>query len=122
MKAITKEYLTDTIFRSVNKTIDKYRAAKNAEVDFTNYPLATDEELLDFIHSIPYFDIRLKDFLVGNLTDETIIISQTWEIEFLKKTLSWAESAEWLQGNSQLLIELYKTNVKKNIVFLTLPY
>ncbi len=122
MKAITKDYLTDTIFRSINKTIDIHRNSKKNSFYYEPFPTATDEEILDFIHSIPYFDLRLKNFLVGNLSEETIIISQSWEIEFLKKTLSWAASFEWLHGNDYFLSEAHISSIKKNVAFLSLPY
>ena len=122
MKAITKDYLVDVIYRVINKTIDKHRTSKKNSSMYEQVPTATDEEILDFIHSIPYFDERLKNFLVGNLADETIIVSQSWEIEFLKKTLSWAESFEWLHGNNYFLSDAHISSIKKNTVFLTLPY
>ena len=122
MKAITRDYLTDIIFRTINKTIDIHRNSKKNSFYYEPYPTATDEEILDFIHSIPYFDERLKNFLIGNLTDATIIISQTWEIEFLKKTLSWAGSFEWLHGNDYFLSEAHISSIKKHAEFLGLPY
>ncbi len=122
MKAITRDYLTDIIFRTINKTIDIHRNSKKNHFYYEPYPTATDEEILDFIHSIPYFDERLKNFLIGNLTDATIIISQTWEIEFLKKTLSWAGSFEWLHGNDYFLSEAHISSIKKHAEFLGLPY
>ena len=121
MKAITKEYLTDIIFRTINKSIDIHRNSKKNSFYYEPYPTATDEEMLDFIHTIPYFDEKLKNFLVGNLYDNTII-SQTWEIEFLKKTLSWAASFEWLHGNDYFLSEAHISSIKKHAEFLTLPY
>ena len=122
MKAITKDYLTDIIFRVINKTIDTHRNSKKNAFYYEPFPTATDEEILDFIQSIPYFDIRLKDFLMGNLVDETIIISQSWEIEFIKKTLSWAEGFEWLHGNNYFLSEAHTSNIRKQSACLTLPY
>ncbi len=122
MKAITKDYLVDIIYRVINKTIDIHRNSKKNSFYYEPFPTTTDEEILDFIHSIPYFDERLKNFLVGNLVDKTIIVSQSWEIEFLKKTLSWAESFEWLHGNDYFLSEAHISSIKKNAVFLGLPY
>ncbi|MBC7534554.1 MAG: hypothetical protein H7258_02540 [Ferruginibacter sp.] len=122
MTAITKDYLTDIIFRSINKTIGIHRNSKKNNFYYESFPTATDEEILDFIQSIPYFDLRLKNFLVGNLSDETIIISQSWEIEFLKKTLSWAESFEWLHGNDYFLSDAHINSIKKIATYLSLPY
>lgn len=122
MKAITKEYLNDIIFRTINKSIDIHRNSKKNSFYYEPYPTATDEEILDFIHTIPYFDDRVKNFLVGNLADETIIISQTWEIEFLKKTIEWAGSFEWLHGNDYFLSEAHISSIKKHATFLSLPY
>src|SRR5687768_13205992 len=102
MKAITKNYLIDIISRIISVSIDAHRASKQKQPE-ENYAMATDEELLDFIHTIPYFDIRLKDFLVGNIGEQTIIIGQQWEIEFVKKVRSWGESFEWLHADERFL-------------------
>lgn len=122
MKAITKNYLTDMIFRLINEKIDVHRESKKNFFYYEPYPCATDEEVLEFIHSIPYFDERLKDFLVGNLAEEAIILSQSWEIEFLKKIRLWAESFEWLHGDESFLSDAHIRNIKKDVAFLTLPY
>lgn len=122
MKAITNEYLGETILRIINKEIEMHRASKNNILTHNNFPSATNAELLDFIQTIPYFDISLKNFLVGNLVEETIIISQSWEIEFLKKTQLWADSFEWLHGNDYFLSDAHINSIKKDIAFLKLPY
>jgi hypothetical protein len=122
MKAITRDYLVDIIYRIINKTIDTHRHSKKNDCYYEAHSAATDEEILDFVHCIPWFDDRLKDFLVGNLPDKTTIISQAWEIEFLKKTISWAESFEWMHGNDYFLSEAHISSIRKHVVFLTLPY
>ncbi|MEP7106608.1 MAG: hypothetical protein ABI760_01475 [Ferruginibacter sp.] len=122
MISITKDYLTYIIFKKISETIDIYRESKRHQFDNEPYPGATDEEVLDFIISIPYFEEKLKDFLLGNLGVETIIIGQTWEIEFIKKTRLWAESFEWLYENDYFLIEAHISGIKRDKMFLTLPY
>ena len=122
MNSITKVYLTEIIFKKISVTIDKYRESKQQQFDNEPYPGATDEEVLDFIITIPYFDSRLKDFLLGNLTENTIIISQGWENEFIKNTRLWAESFEWLHGSNYFLSEAHVSSINKNQSFLTLPY
>jgi hypothetical protein len=122
MKAITNTYLADIIYRVINETIDVHRESKKNFFYYEPYPSATDEEILEFIHSIPYFDERLKDFLLGNLTEKAIILSQAWEIEFRKKTQLWAGSFEWLQGDDSFLKEAHINEIKNGVAFLTLPY
>ena len=122
MNSITKDYLTEIIFKRASETIDQYRESKQHQFDNEPYPGATDEEVLDFIITIPYFDHRLKDFLLGNLTEDTIIISQTWEIEFIKRTRIWADSVEWLQGNDYFLSGVQISGINNDKAFLTLPY
>ncbi|MBC7688652.1 MAG: hypothetical protein H7211_10785 [Aquabacterium sp.] len=119
MNSITKDYLAEIIFKKISETIDQYREKKQHQFDNEPYPGATDEEVLDFILSIPYFDNKLKDFLLGNLAEETIIISQAWEIEFIKKTMLWRDSFEWLHGRGDLMTGL---TPGKTEVFLRLPY
>lgn len=122
MNAITKNYLVEIISRYINKDIAAHRASKNNFLTHENFTCATDAEILDFIQSIPYFDIGLKNFLVGNLLEETIIISQAWEIEFLKMVRSWAESFEWLHGNDYFLSDAHINSIRKHVSFLSLPY
>ncbi len=122
MKAITNDYLAEIILRYVNKDILVHRASKNNFLTHQNFPCATDAELLDFIQTIPYFDVSIKNFLLGNLPTQSIIVSQNWEIEFLKKTQQWAESFEWLHGDDFYLSDAHINSIKKNILFLSLPY
>jgi hypothetical protein len=122
MKAITNCYLSDIISRIINDTIDTHRESKKNFFYYEPLPGATDEEILEFIHSSPYFDERLKDFLLGNLAEKTVILSQAWEIEFIKKTQLWAESFEWLHGDDSCLSEAHLNSLKKNAASLTLPY
>ena len=122
MNSITKDYLTEIIFKKISENIDQYRESKQQQFDNEPYPGATDEEVLDFIITMPYFDIKLKDFLLGNLLEETIIVSQTWENEFIKNTRLWAESFEWLHGNDYFLSEAHISGINKDKAFLTLPY
>lgn len=122
MNSITKEYLSDVIFRIINKTIDTHRRSKRYDLEQLSYPVATDEEVLEFIHSIPYFDIRLKDFIIGHLSERTIIISQAWENEFILKCRAWAESFEWLHGDDRFLSDRHLDSIKRDVAFLTLPY
>ena len=122
MNSITKAYLTEIIFKKISETIDTYRESKKQQYDNEPYPGATDEEVLDFIISIPFFDDRLKDFLLGNLAEETIIVSQAWENEFIKKTVAWANSLEWLRGNDYFIAQLNNNELNKGDTFLKLPY
>ena len=122
MNSITKNYLVEIIFQKISDSIDKHRESKRHQYDYEPYPGATDEEVLDFVISIPYFDVKLKDFLIGNLAEETIIISQSWENEFIKKTILWGESFEWLHGNDYFLSEAHVSGINKERMFLSLPY
>lgn len=122
MNSVTKDYLTEIIFKKASENIDKYRESKQQQFDNEPYPGATDEEVLDFIITIPYFDVKLKDFLLGNLAEDTIIISQSWENEFIKNTKLWAESFEWLYGSDYFLSEAHVSGINKDRVFLRLPY
>ena len=122
MKSITKDYLAGIIFRLINKTIDTHRQSKRNYRQQEYGIVATDDEILEFIHSIPYFDVRLKDFIIGNIEERTIIISQNWENEFLIKCRAWSESFEWLHGDDRFLKDKHLDNIKRNAVFLTLPY
>ena len=122
MQSITRTYLTDLLFRAVSETIHTRRTSQKNLLFYLDYPTATTEELLDFILSIPYFDERLKNFLLGNLKEETTIISQLWETAFIVKTKAWAASDEWLHVDVILSIGFYAEHTKQGVAFLTLPY
>ncbi len=122
MQSITKTYLTDIIFRTINQTIQIRRASQSNHLYYLRYAIATNEELYDFIQSIPYFDERLKCFLIGKLNDTTIIISQTWETSFIIKIKAWAESDIWLHTDPIFSIGFYPEYIPKQKDFLTLPY
>ncbi len=122
MHLITRSYLTDIIFKKISLTIDKYREGRQHQFDNEPYPGATDEEVLDFIISIPFFDVRLKDFLLGNLTEITIITSRSWEKKFTKNVKLWSKSFEWLYGGNHFLHQISSKDVKCDKFFLTLPY
>ncbi|CAN5884774.1 hypothetical protein BH11BAC4_BH11BAC4_00380 [soil metagenome] len=122
MKSITKDYLLDIIFRRINKTIVEHRQSKRNYMLHEDHPRATEEELLEFIHSIPYFDTKLKDFIIGHLSERTIIVSQSWENEFILKCNAWAESYEWLEGDDRFLSDKHLDDIKRSAVALTLPY
>ena len=124
MQAITKNYLLDIIGRLAYRSIHLRRQSKE-NLDFydiqNNWPL-TGEEIVEFIFLIPFFDERLKDFLLGNIPEHTIIISQAWETEFIVKCNAWIESSEWLHADDRFLGDKQVDNMKKYAAVLTLPY
>ncbi|MES2849929.1 MAG: hypothetical protein V4685_12795 [Bacteroidota bacterium] len=119
MQSITKDYLIDIISRKISSNIQQYRKQNPHSLNLTLYPSATANEVHEFISSIPYFDARLKNFLMSNNEEQTII-SQKWELEFAKKCELWAKSYEWMYGKPNVLNghHVYK-NDKEN---LSLPY
>ncbi|MES2430015.1 MAG: hypothetical protein V4556_03700 [Bacteroidota bacterium] len=118
MTSITSDYLINIIDRCISTTIHQRRTNLN-KYEAPETTVATDEEILDFIVAIPYFDTKLKDFIIGNLPMQAVIISQTWENEFIKKCMEWRGSQEWMQANASLLNNLQK-QINRNS--LTLPY
>jgi hypothetical protein len=94
------------------KIADNYFAKETVEV--------TEEELIDFVASIPYFTIELKDFLMGNLTVQTIIISQDWEKDFARKSIAWATHPQWTATDMSFLATNFKNMVITDA--LTMPY
>lgn len=119
MKGITKEYLlylvNDYIKITINykrNTTRNYFAKENIEI--------SEEEIMDFIVSIPYFTVELKDFMMGNLTVQTIIISDDWEKEFTRKAVAWATNPQWTEVDMSFLSDSYR-NIKITD-YLSLPY
>ena len=122
MTAVTAEYLINIIERQVNKTIGTRRNIDGNDAHLIGAFKSTNEEIADFILSIPYFDERLKNFILGTPDEQAIIISQAWEIDFIIKTTRWAESNDWLHGVFRLSMSSYASRRNANADFLTLPY
>lgn len=122
MQLITKSYLTSIIFRAVNETLDIRRASQKNILFYLVYPNATNDELLDFIQSCPFFDEGLKIYLLEKDGDESIIISQHWETAFIVKTKQWANSKQWLHDDVIVTIGFYAAHLKSNNDSLKLPY
>ena len=122
MNSITKEYLVEIIFKRITDTIDIHRMSKRHLFTYQPCSLPTEDEVMDFIVSIPYFDDKLKDFLIGNLGESTVIVSQAWENEFIIKTRLWTESVEWLHGSDNFLKTTFSNNISKERKYLGLPY
>lgn len=102
MQSITAEYLVEVITKYVNSTICRRRNLPE-EYFMPKTINASDEEIVDFILSIPYFDERIKDFIFGNIPEAAIIISQPWEIEFMKRCERWANDEEWIEEKSSCI-------------------
>ena len=116
MQSITKEYLLDIIGRKISATIQQQRKQKPLLLNVASYSAATAAEIQEFVLSIPYFDTKLKNFLMSAGEEQTII-SQAWELEFIKKCELWLQSYEWMYGKPNLS-PIYK-NSKES---LSLPY
>lgn len=122
MISVTGQYLIGIIERHVNKTILLRRQPPGQPfVDVCNEP-ASNEEIADFILSIPCFHDGLKDFILGNAHEQTIIVSQPWEIAFIIRTKRWAESDEWLHQAFQPSPKFYTGPVPSGNDSLKLPY
>ncbi len=119
MKGITKEYLLYVINDCMKITIHYRR--KTAENYFAKEITdVTEEELIDFITAIPYFTTELKDFLMGNLTVQTIIISQEWEKDFTHKSIAWATNPQWTETDMSFLAKSFRDVVITDA--LRMPY
>ena len=119
MKGITRAYLLYLIKDYIKLTIHHRR---NTPRNYFAEELVeiTDEEIIDFIISIPYFTVELKDFLLENLSVQMIIISQQWEKEFTRKAVAWAADAKWTAADMSFLCNSYKNIAITDL--LSLPY
>ena len=122
MISVTGDYLVNIIERHINATIRFRRNSPGIPVENDQPVIATNEEIADFILSIPYFDNGLKDFILGNSGDQAIIVSQPWEIAFILRSKKWAESEEWLQQAFESAPKFYTGQVKASNDALKLPY
>jgi hypothetical protein len=122
MISVTGQYLIGIIERHVNKTIlTRRRPPGETYMEVCNEP-ASNEEIADFILSIPFFHDGLKDFILGNTNEQTIIVSQPWEIAFIIRTKKWAESDDWLSQAFQPSPKFYTGFVQAGTDSLKLPY
>jgi hypothetical protein len=117
MISVTGEYLITIIEQYVNRTIGIRRNPSIEKLTPVLVYEATNEELADFILSIPYFDERIKNFILGISNEQTIIISQAWEIALIVRTRKWAESDEWLYGTFQLSMGTTAVQLKRKCRF-----
>jgi len=110
MQSITKDYLLDIIQKKMSVTIHLHRKQNPNSLNLALYAKATAQEVQEFILSIPYFDLSLKNFLTSTSEQQTII-SQTWELEFVKKCELWLGSYEWMYGKPDCLngVDVYKS-------------
>ena len=107
MTGITKAYLLYVINDCMKITIH-YRRKTAVNYFAKEITDVTEEELIDFITTIPYFSIELKDFLMGNLTVQTIIISQEWEKDFTRKNIAWATDPKWTETDMSFLAKSFR--------------
>ncbi len=122
MISVTGEYLISIIERHVNKTIQLRRTPPGEPCYAGNKEPASNEEIADFILSIPFFHDGLKDFILGNANEQTIIVSQPWEIAFIIRTKKWAECDEWLHQAFQPSPKFYTGPPQTGTDSLKLPY
>ena len=52
----------------------------------------TEEEIVEFILLIPHFDERLKDFMLGNISDRKQSSAGMWKLNSSKNATAWSES------------------------------
>jgi hypothetical protein len=122
MTCITGEYLLNIIARNVQRSVHIRRHSQyGIDTSQAQEEEVTNEELADFILSIPYFDDRLKNFILGD-SNEKIIISQSWEIAFMVRATRWTESEQWLNGSFKISNEIFPGDSSVRESFLTLPY
>ncbi len=120
MKSITRIYLASIIYIVIHKNSLRDLDTSEEELFGNYYYASTDEKVLDFILSIPYFDEGLKDFIVGNLKEQSVIITTEWEDEFIDKCFLWAESTGWTKRLETILNKLLRNN--EPVAVLKLPY
>jgi hypothetical protein len=121
MISVTGEYLVNIIERHIAATISKRRSVEEASIHAKNN-LLSDEDIADFLLSIPYFDEGVKNFILGNGRETTMIVSQAWEIAFILRTKKWAESESWLQNRLTSSHQFCKEEPGQVTDFLKLPY
>ncbi len=122
MISVTGQYLIGIIERHVNKTIHQRRQPPGQSLLGVGSEPASNEEIADFILSIPYFHDGLKDFILGNADEQTIIVSQPWEIAFIIRTKKWAECDDWLHQAFQPSPKYYTGPQQRGNDSLKLPY
>lgn len=119
MKGITRAYLLYLLSDYLKFTIHLRRNTPRNYFDSVPVEI-TEDEITDFIVSIPYFGVELKDFLVGNLPVQMIIISREWEKDFTCKAVAWATDVRWTLSDMSFLPNKYQNVLSTD--FLNMPY
>ncbi len=89
-------YLKELVFREINPTIELHRESKRNYFYFEHYDFAADQEVEDFIFSIPFFSEDLKEFLRGRDNLISTEVTKAWINKYIENIEKWAESEEWL--------------------------
>ena len=71
---VTITDLRNIIFFKINDTITEHRQSKKDVHPFENFPMATEDEIDDFIRTIPYYDNELKSFLLWQANTFSVCI------------------------------------------------
>jgi hypothetical protein len=100
VKHIKSYELRKLIFEAINPTIEIHRESDENYFWLEHNPCVTDQEIEDFIQSIPYFKQELKCFLLNDFPGvEEMFVTDEWQEEFEQKVKAWTESFEWLNGD-----------------------
>lgn len=120
MKSISIQDLRSIIFEHIDETIDDHRKSKRNKFYYDPYPTATEDELDDFIKSIPYFTDDLKKFLLGKNHSSTLFVPYSWLERFDMAIWFWYDSEEWLDYGPEY-ISNPSLNEKEGVEKLDMP-
>ena len=115
---ITSHYLRALIKEELRSTIELYRQSKRTYYFDGDYYVA-DQELEDFIFSIPYFSYDLKEFIRYSWGSVFIGVTKEWYYQFLECIYLWSESDEWLYDDMMFTRDPTLGNNDKNELDLT---
>ena len=118
MQSVNNSYL----FSIINRVI---RHACQRDVNENNMHSATGHVksavIMRFIKSNPFLDAGVKDFMLNESEENNIIISNAWEIAFIKNCTTWASQSEGHNDNHFYLHDQH-TQGNFDATVLKLPY
>jgi hypothetical protein len=96
MSFITGYYLMNLIFMEISGSIRIHRESKETSFLYDHHDFASEDEIVDFIRSTPYYSLELKAFLLRPDDNAGMLATHAWIQQFMIHTELWARSDEWL--------------------------
>lgn len=119
MQSVNNSYLFSIINRVIQHATHRDANENNMHLGNGHVKAA---EIMLFIKSNPYLDAGVKNFMLNESEENNIIISNAWEIAFIKNCTAWANRYEAHTDNHFYLRDQHMQGAMDDAAVLKLPY